>query len=135
MTEIELIIRDWPGGLAAIQDAVASLEQGGHITSAVADACNLVLEELIANAFVHGSVAEARLQMRCSATELVAVVADSGERFNPLEEPDPDIEAGLDERRLGGLGIFFVKRLMDRVEYRRVGDQNQVILTKQLEAR
>jgi anti-sigma regulatory factor (Ser/Thr protein kinase) len=49
-----------------------------------------------------------------------------------LAADDPDIQAGIDERPVGGLGVFLVKRLMDRVHYRRSEGHNHVHLTKRL---
>lgn len=43
---------------------------------------------------------------------------DAGHPFNPLETPDPDITLPVEERAVGGLGIFLCKQLMDKVEYR-----------------
>ena len=43
---------------------------------------------------------------------------DSGVPFNPLENADPDVRLSAEERKIGGLGIFLVKRTMDKVEYR-----------------
>ena len=43
---------------------------------------------------------------------------DGGIGFNPLEKPDPDISAALEDRPIGGLGIFLCKQMMDSVGYR-----------------
>ena len=42
---------------------------------------------------------------------------DSGTPFNPLEKADPDVTLSAEERGIGGLGIFMVKKTMDRIEY------------------
>jgi anti-sigma regulatory factor (Ser/Thr protein kinase) len=55
---------------------------------------------------------------------------DSGIPFNPLERDDPDIKLGLDERKIGGLGIFMTKKLMDCVEYRREDGKNILTIKK-----
>ena len=43
---------------------------------------------------------------------------DEGRPYNPLKNPDPDITVKAEERKIGGLGIFMVKEIMDAVEYR-----------------
>ncbi|MBO7247787.1 MAG: ATP-binding protein [Bacteroidaceae bacterium] len=43
---------------------------------------------------------------------------DSGKPFDPLAKPDPDITLSLEERQIGGLGIFLCKQMMDKLEYR-----------------
>ncbi|HKJ38525.1 MAG TPA: PAS domain S-box protein, partial [Anaerolineales bacterium] len=63
------------------------------------------------------------------------IIRDDGKYFAPDQAQSPDIEAGWDEREVGGLGIFFVKELMDNVTYNRVDDiVNQFILEKKLAA-
>ena len=64
--------------------------------------------------------------------EIVITFEDTGKFFNPLEQPDPDLEKPLMEREIGGLGIFFVKKTMDKIDYKRVDDKNVLILTKSL---
>ena len=75
--------------------------------------------------------------IRCSGTktfsvkfvqeggELTMVYIDSGKPFNPLTDVvDPDVTAAMDEREVGGLGIFMVKKMSKSVEYVREGDKN-----------
>ena len=64
--------------------------------------------------------------------EVVIEFEDNGKPYNPLEKRDPDITLGVEEREVGGLGIFMVKKIMDSVEYRRGGDKN--ILTIKMES-
>ena len=49
---------------------------------------------------------------------------DSGRPYNPLTADDPDITLSAEERNIGGLGIFMVKKIMESVDYRREGDKN-----------
>jgi serine/threonine-protein kinase RsbW len=55
---------------------------------------------------------------------LTVEVEDSGAAFDPLSVPAPDVAAPVDERRIGGLGILLIQRLMDEVRYRREGGRN-----------
>lgn len=55
---------------------------------------------------------------------------DNGIEYNPLLKEDPDITLSADEREIGGLGIFIVKKMMDTVEYFRRDDQNVLVVTK-----
>ncbi|MGN0412249.1 MAG: SpoIIE family protein phosphatase [Lachnospiraceae bacterium] len=52
-----------------------------------------------------------------SGKEVVFRFVDQGTPFNPLEKPDPDVTAGADERQIGGLGIFMMKKMMDETAY------------------
>ena len=49
---------------------------------------------------------------------------DNGAEYDPLSKEEPDISLPLEEREIGGLGIFMLKNLMDSVEYRRDGNKN-----------
>ena len=63
---------------------------------------------------------------------LAAQVEDDGRAFNPLEAPAPDIDATIEERPIGGLGIHLVRSMMDSVEYRRDDGRNVFIMKKRL---
>lgn len=57
---------------------------------------------------------------------------DSGVPFNPLAKDDPDITLSAEERDIGGLGIFMVKKSMDEVLYERSNDTNIFTMKKQI---
>lgn len=61
------------------------------------------------------------------------VFVDKGIPYNPLEKEDPDITLSADERQIGGLGIFFVKEIMDKVEYEYKDGCNILSLEKALQ--
>lgn len=49
---------------------------------------------------------------------------DSGKPFDVTSLSDPDLTPNIDERKIGGLGVFLIKKMMDGVRYRRENDQN-----------
>lgn len=57
-------------------------------------------------------------------------VRDSGIPFDPLSRPDPDINAPIEERDIGGLGVYLMRKLMDEVNYKREGDRNILTFIK-----
>lgn len=61
---------------------------------------------------------------------LVVEIADHGITFDPLSLPEPDITAPMEKRRIGGLGIFLVRKLMDEVTYRREEERNILTFVK-----
>ena len=63
---------------------------------------------------------------------LTIVFMDEGVKFDPLERPDPDVDAPIEEREIGGLGIFLTKKLMDEVKYERRDGKNTLTLIKKL---
>lgn len=58
--------------------------------------------------------------------------SDSGKPYNPLEKPDPDVTLSAEERSIGGLGIFMVKKSMDDMRYEYKDGQNILTITKRL---
>lgn len=57
---------------------------------------------------------------------------DRGVAFDPLAKEDPDVTLPAEQRKIGGLGIFLVKKTMDDVAYRREGDQNILCIKKKV---
>lgn len=58
---------------------------------------------------------------------------DTGVKFNPLEKEDPDVHLSLQERKIGGLGIYLVKQLMDDVKYEySLKNENILTITKKV---
>ncbi|MBQ7619351.1 MAG: ATP-binding protein, partial [Treponema sp.] len=55
---------------------------------------------------------------------------DWGKEFNPLEQEEPDLTLSIEERRLGGFGIFLTKKFMDSVSYKRQDGKNILTLVK-----
>lgn len=66
------------------------------------------------------------------AAEFQIRFRDWGIAYNPLEHPDPDFGIPFEERRVGGLGIYMVKKYMDRVEYRHENGCNIFTIGKKL---
>jgi anti-sigma regulatory factor (Ser/Thr protein kinase) len=55
---------------------------------------------------------------------------DSGVPFNPLQKEEPDLTIPMRERKIGGLGIMMVRKLMDEVRYAYVDGKNRLTITK-----
>ncbi len=92
----------------------------------------LVMEELLVNIFNYAypdRPGDVEVACRTDNTGgLMVEIADEGIPFNILTREDPDREAGIEERNIGGLGIFFVKRFIRDIRYRRKGGRNILTL-------
>ena len=55
--------------------------------------------------------------------------SDNGKPYNPLIADEPDVTASAEEREIGGLGIFMVRKMMDDTSYMHKDDQNILTLT------
>ena len=63
---------------------------------------------------------------------LTVELRDAGVPFNPLDLPDPDINLPAEERKVGGLGIFLCKKMMDSINYQYVDGNNVLTMTKRV---
>jgi len=83
----------------------------------------------IANYAYRPDVGSAVIRIAIS-DEIVIEFEDNGKPYNPLERIDPDITLRAEEREIGGLGIFMVKKIMDAVEYKNEDNKNHLIIRK-----
>lgn len=86
----------------------------------------LAVEEAAVNIvqYAYEQGGEITLRVLRKKRQFVVELIDSGFPYNPLLSADPDITAALAEREAGGLGIFFIRRFVDEVYYRRKNKQN-----------
>jgi len=93
----------------------------------------LAVEEAVTNIIMHGYEGRAgEIHITCHATRgiIEIQVEDNAPLFNPLSVPDPDFTADIQDRRIGGLGIFLIRRVMDDVVYRNDQGKNVLVLIK-----
>ncbi len=88
----------------------------------------LAVEEALVNIFNYAyPEGEGQVEMKCALKEgkkFVIEIHDKGIPFDGLSRPDPDTTAGIGDREIGGLGIFFIKKVADEVRYSRNDDMN-----------
>ena len=98
---------------------------------------NVAIDEIFANiafyAYPEGE-GDVVVQIDIENDPRMAVLTfvDSGIPYNPLEKQDPDVTLSLEERQIGGLGIFIVKKSMDDMIYERKDGQNILTLRKKI---
>ena len=104
--------------LAGFVDAIADTI---GIDPSTAMSLNLALEEAVTNIVAEGD-----------ANQLTFTITDSGKPFDPTQQAEADITLGVEERPIGGLGIFLVRQIMDTIAYRRDNGQNILTISKKL---
>jgi len=124
--------------------AVAAFCERNGIDEKLAYSLQLVCDEWVTNVVVHGyggavpNAAEAAIEVsltRLDDATLRLTFVDKAPPFNPLTRPEPDVSLPVEEREAGGLGIHFMKKIMDRCEYERIGGRNRLVLTKSIRSR
>lgn len=121
--------------LPGVSEAVETLGQEEGWAQDVSYAVVLALEEVATNVVRHGGgeegTSEIEVEVVSTDDEVRVEVRDSGKPFDPFHDaPEPDIDAALEDRRIGGLGVHFVKVLMDEASYRREDGRNHVTMVK-----
>lgn len=95
---------------------------------------HLVLDELLNNIVRHAQPRHPEVTVTLDVRDglLQIRIVDDGVPFDPRARPDPDTSLALEERPVGGLGLFLVRQLMEHVDYRRTRGRNRLTLTRRL---
>jgi anti-sigma regulatory factor (Ser/Thr protein kinase) len=90
----------------------------------------IVIDELFANICSYADTDD--VVIRVKAGDCITLeFEDGGKPYNPLTAEAPDVTLSAEEREIGGLGVFMVKKLMDSAEYRHENGRNILTLIKQ----
>ncbi len=104
-------------------------EKIGDIILAVDEACTNVIK----HAYKYSPEGEIDIDIKCKNNRFYVIITDKGEKFDITLIPEPDLEKYHKEKRVGGLGIFLMRKLMDEVKYSHLsGNRNRVTLIKYL---
>ena len=133
--QLELQIEAKPENLSVIADFIATaMRQLGteqdmfEVQTAVDEACTNVI--LHAYSGEEGTIA---ISCELQDHDFVITIRDNGRPFDPSSVPSPDLEAALEERRVGGLGVHLMRKLMDDVSYTFDAEKgNELIMRKRL---
>ena len=123
----------------------ARLENLGRWTEAVSECAReqgfdqkktgrieLALEEALVNICNYSYPEEpgdAEVSCKQDNSRFIIEIIDSGNPFDMTSLPAPDLPSSIEERKIGGLGIFLIKKMVDDVRYRREGNFNILKLT------
>lgn len=127
--------------LSRLANIIDTLAEERNWPSGWAMNVNVCLDELITNVVSYGyqdqpedQVAESneiRIVVTESDDELIVEIEDHGSSYNPfVESPVPDIDASVEDRKIGGLGVYIVKQLTDEAIWERRDDVNYIRLVK-----
>ena len=93
----------------------------------------IAIDEIYSNIVRYSGATEATVSIEKIDDTLKLYFKDNGTPYNPLDAKDPDITASAEDRNIGGLGVFMVKKMLDNVEYKYVDNFNILTLTKNLD--
>lgn len=135
MKEIKLVLKNNINELNNLINGLEKVSEKWDISLKPLFNINLVLEEIITNIIYYAYDDEKEhiivIKFWKEGSNINIKIVDDGKEFNLLKVPELDTKnISLEERDIGGLGIYFVRKLMDKVEYQRKNKKNILILTK-----
>ena len=118
-------------------DTIAELLFLNKVDYSIINKVSIALEEVLINIVSYAYEDTGNIDIIYELTtdpkkELNVTIIDEGKEFDPLKKEDPDIADLYKERKIGGLGIFMTKQIMDEVSYLRKDNKNILHLRKNL---
>ncbi len=135
MRQYEMCVSSRVVNLAEIAEFVGEhARRSGMDEDAVYD-LQTAVDEACTNAMQHayGGEGDGEVRVCCyeEEGEFVVRVTDHGQPFDPASVPEPNLQLPLEDRDIGGLGLYFMRQMVDRVEFGTLNGQgNQVTLRK-----
>ena len=106
--------------LSVISDFIGkAMRQIGAKEKSIAEV-QLAVDEACSNIILHaysGRKGIVKLALELMGGDLIVTIKDRGKPFDPASVPPPDLEADLNERKIGGLGMYLMRKVMDEVSY------------------
>ena len=133
---MKIVVKNKVSEIERLSRVVADFCAEHGLSAAVEADVNLALDEVLANVILHGFQDSAEheiivrvwLESGCVGVE----VEDDGLCFNPLDAPEPDLTGPIEDRPIGGLGIYLVKNIMDELDYQRREGRNCLFMKKRV---
>jgi serine/threonine-protein kinase RsbW len=125
--------------LAAVSEFATHAAEAADLDARAVYAVQLAVEEACANIIEHAYGGEGRGDIECTCivnkNGLTVILRDYGRPFDPTSVPDPDLCASLENREVGGLGLYCIRQLMDKVRFEFTPDSGNVLtMVKRKEA-
>lgn len=139
MSKSELYLLDITSdmaNLARVAEVVADAAKKAKLSQKQSDDVQMAVDEALTNVMEHAYAGQANgqisIQLRVDEQEFFVEIRDQGKPFDPKKVKKPNTKSPLSERAIGGLGIFFMKKLMDKVEFTRDQTSNITRMSKTL---
>lgn len=122
--------------LNKLAEELQKFSSGNNLSNEVLFDINLALDELVTNIISYGFDDNDEhlifITILRNENSIEILLEDEGKEFNPLEQETPDLGKPIEEREIGGLGIYFVRKKMNEITYSRNGDKNILKLVKNI---
>jgi len=135
-TERHLILHNDIQQIPQLAEFIETIADEINLDQGLAMSLNLALEEAVTNvilyAYPKGSDGRVDVEAIISKDKLKFIISDSGKEFDPTAAPEADVTLGVEDRPIGGLGIYLVRKIMDSVSYERTDGKNVLSMIKKL---
>ncbi len=117
--------------LDEIREYVGKIARKGGFSDKDIYNIQLATDEAASNIIEHAyhNLPGKTLELSCDVRGdvITIILSDTGESFDPSEVPMPDLKADLSDRKIGGLGIFLMRKLMDEIDYKPGPNKSNVL--------
>ena len=126
------------GNLSKAIEFIGISSKDFHCPDSTINEILIACEEIIVNiiSYAYHPAHKGEIEIIVSGTPgliMEITITDNGSPFDPISMPEPDTTKPIEEREIGGLGIFLVKKLMDSVHYKRESNMNIIKLSKKID--
>ena len=125
--------------LAEFREFITACCRPYHVPDEIVLDLKLAVDEACTNIITHGyqgmDPGSIMLSFRIEPDRILVEITDFGHAFEPAAAPQPDLDAALDDRELGGLGLFLIYQTMDNIDYQATEAGNCLTFTKYYPAR
>ena len=132
----EIIITNHVDELPVLAEKIEALAESWELSMPLTMNINLALEEAISNvifyAFDDEKEHDIKIVLSLENKTLTIEIIDDGKPFDPTARQQPDISLPAEDRPIGGLGIFLIKKMMNNVTYTRHNNLNTLTLLKNI---
>ncbi len=129
--------KSFPGNyesLARIGDFVREIAQDAGFESFAVYSIEMAVDEACSNIIEHAYGGEGKGDIRCTCSvgedKMEIVIKDKGKPFDPSSVPPPNLSKDLEDRQAHGLGLHFIRKWMDEVDFLSKGAENTLTMVK-----
>lgn len=108
----------------AVQSFGAGLTERLAVMPKIANKVNIAIDEIYSNIVNYSGADIAEIKYEIADGKLILTFTDNGTEYNPLETKEPDVTLSAEERKIGGLGIFMVRKMTESMEYKYENERN-----------
>ena len=131
-------IKELDNVLAFVKEEISS-----YVSNKILFKINIAIEELFVNIANYAyekneenddnNLVDISINVDLENKNIVITFVDSGAKFNPISKEDPCIDLPAEERKVGGLGIYIVKKTVDKIDYKYIDNKNVLTIEKSYE--